>query len=179
MNFWVFFIGVAEILIALTIGVFIIYLSFQILSKLVRDFAVIDKLRNNNISVAIVIGTIILSVIYIVRSAINPAVTVLTMLFKNPKADYSTFFSGFLIILIQIIVSAVTGFAGIYIALRLYMWLTKDLHEMEEIRNNNIAVGIVLAFVIFAVALLLEPGINTLLQSMIPLPSVNFREIYR
>jgi len=145
----------------------------------VKDFGVIEKLKENNTSVAIVMGTIILSVIYIVRSAINPAVTVFSMTFKHPGNDPLTFFTNFLIIFIQIIVSAVTGFAGIYIALRLYMWLTKDLHEMEEIKNNNIAVGVVLAFVIFAVALLLEPGINTLLQSLIPLPSVNYRQIYR
>ncbi|NUN09384.1 MAG: DUF350 domain-containing protein [Ignavibacteriaceae bacterium] len=177
MNYWLFFIGATEILLALTIGVFLIYLGFQLLSRVVKDLEVLESLKSHNISVSIVIGTIIISIIFIVRGAIDPAVTVFTMIFKNPKAEISVFLTGFLIIILQILLSALIAFAGIFIAMKFFMWLTKDLQEIEEIRKNNIAVGIVLAVVIFSIALILEPGIKTLLQSFIPLPSVNFREI--
>lgn len=177
MNYWLFFIGAIEIILALTVGVFLIYFGFQLLSKVVRDLEVIESLKTNNISVSIVIGTIILSIVYVVRGAIDPAVAVFTMLFRNTRTDILTVISHFLLILLQILITAVTAFAGIYIAMKFFMWLTKDLQEIEEIRKNNIAVGIVLAVVIFSIALLLEPGIQTLLQSLIPLPSINFREI--
>ena len=57
------------------------------------------------------------------------------------------------------------------------MRLTKDLDELKEIKENNIAVSIYLSIIIIALALLLEPGIRTILDALIPFPPVSFIDI--
>ena len=57
------------------------------------------------------------------------------------------------------------------------MWLTKDLDELKEIKENNIAVGLLLGIIIVSMALLLEPGIVTVLDSLIPFPQVSLIDI--
>ena len=57
------------------------------------------------------------------------------------------------------------------------MRLTKDLDELKEIKENNIAVSIYLSIIIIALALLLEPGIRTILDALIPFPPVSFIDV--
>ncbi len=58
-----------------------------------------------------------------------------------------------------------------------FMWLTKDLDELAEIKNNNIAVSLLLGIIIISIALLLQPGITTILDSLIPYPPVSIIDI--
>jgi uncharacterized membrane protein YjfL (UPF0719 family) len=57
------------------------------------------------------------------------------------------------------------------------MKLTKDLDELKEIKANNIAVSIYLSVIIIAIAMILEPGIRTVLDALIPFPPVSFIDI--
>ena len=66
---------------------------------------------------------------------------------------------------------------SIYIALKIFIWLTKDLDELKEVKENNIAVGILLGIIIVSIALLLQPGIVTVLDSLIPFPTISLIDI--
>ena len=55
--------------------------------------------------------------------------------------------------------------------------IQRDIDEFKEIKGNNIAVSIFLSVIIIAIALLLEPGLRTLLDALIPFPPVSFIDI--
>ena len=77
----------------------------------------------------------------------------------------------------HILLGGIIAFTTIYIGLQIFIWLTKDLDELNEIKENNIAVGILLGIIIVSIALLLQPGIVTVLDSLIPFPSVSLIDI--
>ena len=90
---------------------------------------------------------------------------------------FSTYLESAFIMLGHIVLGGIIGFTTIYVALQIFMWLTKDLDELKEIKENNIAVGILLGIIIVSIALLLEPGIVTVLDSLIPFPPVSMIDI--
>jgi uncharacterized membrane protein YjfL (UPF0719 family) len=77
----------------------------------------------------------------------------------------------------HIILGGIIAFIAIYTALLIFIKLTKDLDELKEIKNNNTAVGILLGIIIVSMALLLEPGIDTILNSLIPYPPISLINI--
>jgi uncharacterized membrane protein YjfL (UPF0719 family) len=77
----------------------------------------------------------------------------------------------------HIILSGILAFSAVYISLLFFMKLTKDLDELMEIKKNNVAVSVFLSVIIIAIALLLEPGIRTMLDALIPFPPISFIDI--
>jgi uncharacterized membrane protein YjfL (UPF0719 family) len=77
----------------------------------------------------------------------------------------------------HIILGGIIAFTAIYFALQIFIWLTKDLDELKEIKESNTAVGILLGIIIVSIALLLQPGIVTVLDSLIPFPNVSLIDI--
>jgi uncharacterized membrane protein YjfL (UPF0719 family) len=170
MNWVVLISGLVEIVLSLILGVLFIYAAFQVFSRLTKGIEEIEELKKNNTAVGILISSIILSVIYLIKGALDPAITVFSNGLRNPNITTGSFLETIGIMLAHVVISGLVGFAAIYIALIFFMWLTKDIDEMEEIKNNNVAVGIFMAVVVFAMALVLEPGVKTLLDALIPYP---------
>ncbi len=79
--------------------------------------------------------------------------------------------------IIQIILAGLISYISIYLAINLYTHLTKDLDELGEIKNNNIAVSIVFGVVIISISLLMQQGIKSILDALIPFPSVYLKDI--
>jgi uncharacterized membrane protein YjfL (UPF0719 family) len=77
----------------------------------------------------------------------------------------------------HILLGGIIAFSAIYFALQIFIRLTKDLDELKEIKENNIAVGILLGLIIVSMALLLQPGLDTILNSLIPFPQVSLIDI--
>jgi uncharacterized membrane protein YjfL (UPF0719 family) len=61
--------------------------------------------------------------------------------------------------------------AAIWLALRIFLRLTREIDELAEIRANNVAVAFVLGCVIVVIGLFLGHGIQSLLAAIIPMPS--------
>ena len=77
----------------------------------------------------------------------------------------------------HILLGGIIAFSAIYIALQIFIKLTADLDELKEIKENNTAVGILLGIIIVSMALLLQPGVDTILNSLIPFPPVSLIDI--
>jgi len=112
-----------------------------------------------------------------VKNAIEPAITVFSLALKNSDATLASFFQMAGIMLIQIIVAGIIAYISIYLAINLYTHLTKDIDELGEIKNNNIAVSIVLGVVIISISLIMQQGIKSILDAIIPFPTVSIKDI--
>lgn len=154
-----------------------IYAGFRFFHKRIKDIDEISELKKNNIAVAILNGSIILSLVIMVKNAIEPAITTFTLTLRNPDSSLTSFLQTAAIMLIQIIVAGVLAFLAIYIALNLYTFLTRDLDEIDEIKKNNIAVSIVLGVVIISISLLMQQGIKSILDALIPFPTISLNDI--
>jgi uncharacterized membrane protein YjfL (UPF0719 family) len=177
MNLILLITGLVQIALSLLVAVFLVYFTSKIFRKLITGINETEELKRNNISVAILNGSIILALIIVVKESIDSSITIFANTLRNPDAGFSIFLESALIMLGHIILGGVIGFTAIYLALQIFIWLTKDLDELKEIKENNIAVGILLGIIIVSIALLLQPGIVTVLDSLIPFPPVSMIDI--
>lgn len=177
MDLILFISGLVQIALSLLIGVLFIYAASKLFRKMIKGINETDELKNNNIAVAILNGAIIIALILVVRNSIESAITIFGNSLRNPDAVISTYLQTALIMLLHIIIAGLVAFSAIYFAMHFFMWLTKDLDELAEIKNNNVAVSLLLGVIIISIALLLQPGITTILDSLIPYPPVSIIDI--
>ena len=149
----------------------------QEVEEKIKSINEIEELKKNNIAVAILNASIIIALVIMVKNAIEPAITVFSLTLRNPEATYITFLQTAGIMLMQIILAGIISYISIYLAINLYTYLTKDLDELSEIKNNNIAVSIVFGVVIVAISLLMQQGIKSILDALIPFPSISLKDI--
>ena len=169
--------GVLQLVLSLAVGLVFIYVGFKFFHNRIKAINEIDELKKNNIAVAILNASIILSLVIMVKNAIEPAITVFSMTLRNPNATFISFLQMAGIMLVQIIVAGLIAYISIYLAINLYTYLTKDIDEIGEIKNNNIAVSIVLGIVIISISLLMQQGIKSILDALIPFPSISLKDI--
>ena len=169
--------GIVQVVLSLLIAVTLIYLASKIFRKLISGINETEELKKNNVAVAILNGSIVLALILVVKKSIESSVTIFANTLRNPNSVLSSYFESALIMLGHIILGGIIAFTVIYIALQIFISLTKDLDELKEIKESNTAVGILLGIIIVSIALLLQPGVDTILNSLIPFPEVSLIDI--
>ncbi len=177
MDFILLVTGVVQVFLSLIIAVTLVYISSKIFRRLISGINEADELKKNNVAVAILNGAIILALILVVKKSIESAITIFGNTLRNPDAVLSSYIQSALIMIGHIILGGMIGFTTIYTALQIFMWLTEDLDELNEIKENNTAVGILLGIIIVSMALLLQPGVDAILNSLIPFPPVSLIDI--
>ncbi|MCU0332970.1 MAG: DUF350 domain-containing protein [Ignavibacteriaceae bacterium] len=169
--------GIVQVFLSLIVAVTLVYLSSKIFRKLISGINETEELKKNNVAVAILNGSIVLALILVVKKSIESAITIFGNILRNPEADVSSYIKSAVIMLGHIILGGLIAFTAIYTALQIFIWLTKDLDELKEIKENNTAVGILLGIIIVSMALLLQQGVDTILNSLIPFPPVSLIDI--
>jgi len=169
--------GIVQIFLSLLIAIVLIYFSSKIFRRLISGINETEELKKNNVAVAILNGSIVLALILVVKKSIESAITIFGNILRNPNAVLSSYIQSALIMLGHILLGGIIAFSSIYAALQIFIWLTKDLDELKEIKENNTAVGILLGIIIVSIALLLQQGVDTVLNSLIPFPPVSLIDI--
>ena len=175
MNQFLIWNGLFSLFLALGLGLLAIYLGFNVFKYLNRSIDEEFELRDNNVSVALVSGSFIFSLGILMKSVIDPITqTIFNLAYKHDQFGITAMeiVSTVGIILIQFFVALILSLATLSIGTRLYMALTKETDELEEIANNNIAIGIIMSAVTLTLALLLAGGMETFLNAIIPAPPV-------
>lgn len=169
--------GIVQIFLSLIIAITLVYFSSKIFRKLITGINETEELKKNNVAVAILNGSIVLALILVVKKSIESAVIIFGNTLRNPDSVMSSYLKSGLIMIGHILLGGIIAFAVIYTALQIFIKLTADLDELKEIKENNTAVGILLGIIIVSMALLLQPGVDTILNSLIPFPPVSLIDI--
>jgi len=166
--------GIIYLAVSLVFGTLILFLVVKLFNVLTRDIDDIQELKRNNIAVAVLNAAIVFSVAMFVSEAVEAAMEA----FKNNIFGFagSTTFAGRLVIygimISHFILAAVISFIVLWIAIQLFIHLTRSLDEFSEIKKNNVAVGIFLAAFIVSMSLIMKPGVGRLLKGIVPFPRV-------
>lgn len=168
MNTKLFTLSLIEIVLSILITVVIIFITYKTLKWLFfRD----HDLRGDNLAFAIFTSGIVLSV-GIILSEILPSITNIIRLATTQTAaiEMSTiaFYSG-LYLLIGFIAAVFINAAVFF----LFSILTTGVDEFKEIKNNNIAVAILIVAILISITIILKDSIALLISSLIPYPEVS------
>lgn len=163
-------LGLFELVLSVFLGVLTTWFAFRRFSKLTRTIDEIAELKKNNIAIGILLGSTVLSVALVVKETSDPVASSLQTAVRNGLSVAAVLEVAAIGIGI-IAVAMVMAIAAIWLALRIFLRLTRDIDELSEIKANNVAVAIVLGCVIVVIGLFLGHGIQSLLGAIIPLPA--------
>ena len=169
MNTELFYYSLVEIGISIIIGVSLLYFTYRVINKLVKKKF---DISSDNISYSIFTSSILFSVAYLISGIKSPILNSLKMLSNNPEYDGSLIIDGFKYSGLFLTIIIITISLVIFISIKLFTYMTKNINEFQEIKKNNLAVAILTATIIISISLLVKESLYLLLETFVPYPEV-------
>lgn len=161
-----------ELLLSLLIGILCLYISHYIIVRIYTNrFGNKDPYKNN--AFLIFLSGILFSVGYLISGVMTPLSTTIDMLNNN---DFSTFdamaaYTKYILLfcLIGLVLAGLINF----LTYLLFTSLTHNLDELEEIKNGNIGVSILVSVISIIIAIFCREPFLIVLENFIPYPEIN------
>lgn len=166
MNFNTALLGLIEIISAISIGVFILLLTYKLLKWIGRRYY---DIQNKNLAYSIFMAAMMFSVGFMVSGVIPPLISSFRLLhIENAFLLTLTFVGrGALYVGIAYISALLIGL----LSTTLYTRMT-PIDEFAEIKNNNVGVALIVASIIITLTLLSKDGVALILESITPYPDI-------
>ncbi len=147
-------VWVLQIVIAVSACAISIYGAVHIFDKSTTKVKEWEEIKKGNVAVAILLGGVIFSIIMIIL----PAVSHLLYGVFSIDAFHSTFVFAIVtaINLINLAISLIVATVVVAFSFKIIDAITKDIDEQKEIKNGNIAVALLTAFVLVSSAILVK-----------------------
>ena len=163
--------GVVQLVVSLLLGLLVAIISFRSFTRMHKEIDEMEALRENNVSMAVVLASMVIGTGMVVVQALEPVISVMQTTLYNGLTLWTALASlgmtvGFLLVVLFIAI------VGIGIATKVFLWLTDEIDELAEIKRNNMAVAITLAAVIILMSMFLAHGSQTFLSSLVPYPAI-------
>ncbi len=166
MNSKLTLLAIIEILTALSMGVAILAATYLLLKYIGKKRYDINE---NNQAFGIFTASVLFSVGYMVSSVIHPLLSLFRILSTKDDDTFHLLISfigyGAVYILLAFIVALLVCFLGALI----YNYIT-PIDEIQELKNNNLAVALVVGSIIITLSLMTHDGVELLIESFIPYP---------
>lgn len=168
--------GLLHVALAVLLGVVTTYGSFRILGRLMRTDDHIEQLKSNNTAMAILLGGLLIANALIVKVATEPAIsTAQVFLFRSPS--WSAFLKTIGLIGGYALLAILLANLSVWVSMNLFLWLTRDLDELAEIRANNVAVAVTVGVTVAVMGMFLSDGLASLMQALVPFPAYHPLEV--
>ncbi len=167
MNGRIALLALIEIVSAITIGIFILALTYKIVQWVGRKYYGIN---DYNLSYSIFVSAIILSVGIMIAGMIEPLLSSFRLL-NQQESSFTLAFkyigTGAIYIGIAYASTILIGLISTF----MYSKLT-PIDEFEEIRKNNVGVSLIISSILITLTLLTKNGVILLIEAIIPYPEL-------
>lgn len=167
LDFWSIAAGFIAYLIAILVSSALVFLTFRLNSLLRKRKDQEERLEAGHRSMAIALGSTLLSQAILLRHVVFPVMAVIRDLFVQRGQTASIGLICLLALSIFGVIS-VLCIGSIWLGSFLFTKMTGKLKEHEQIEKDNLAVAIFYAFAIISIALILNEGIEDLSRALIP-----------
>ncbi len=146
----------AQVVISIALSIAVIYIGINFLKRLINiDF--FQELRRGNKAVSYLILGMMIAIAIVVASGIGGLTSVILRGFSPDNT--AEFFRALVVGLMQLIGGLILSIIAIYIAITGWNKITKNIDELKELQRGNQAVGLVMAGIMIAVAIVIQAGI--------------------
>jgi len=160
--------GLTGIGLSLLTGLLIFFLSFKIFTILTRNLDELKEIKGNNTAVSILVASFVFGIMILAKEAIDPAISNIKILLTGKTFATDILLFSILRVLLIYIIASLFAFIVLWLSMKLFMLLTAKIDEMEEIKNNNTAVSIIISVLIISVTLILSGSLKTIFEGFIP-----------
>ena len=170
-----------EFFLAVVMSGFIISLTYRVFIKANPDFDMEEEIRKGNVSVGILVGTILFSASMILQKGLGSVVSMFRLYVSSPGESGLALWKLGLLSVAHLGLSMLLAVITISVTLRMFGKLVRihGLHAGKELEKGNLAVGIVLASVVLIASLYVGEGVSAISKALVPQPSIGQIEIMR
>ena len=158
-------LGLLELGISVIAAIFIFFYGFNLYDFLTKEINEVTELKSNNIAVSIQISAFIFSIMILVKAALVPSFDTLERIIYQ-RLTINLLFIALLKIIIFFILSAFFAFIILWLVMKGFMLINRDINEMQEIKNKNIAIALAIAVLLISASLLLQQGLTAFLSGL-------------
>ncbi|MFN3527536.1 MAG: DUF350 domain-containing protein [Candidatus Altarchaeaceae archaeon] len=152
-------LGLIQLVVGLLLAMGSIYVGFRMVDNIVEEINFQDELKKGNIAIAIVAVAVVITLAEVVAGGVNGLTIGLTGQTINIG-------KALIVGIVQLIVGIIFAVLAIYLALKIWSKLTKEIDEGEELRKGNLAIGIVLGGVLIAVGFVIQASIEGIARAI-------------
>lgn len=171
LNWMVLLGGVVELIISLFVGIAFIFVAFKFFMKINTELDEEAELLKKNTAVGILMAAVVFAVAYQMIAPVENAYQLFSLILRESDATFLTYLSGIGLMILHLLIAGLVSLFGIFIGMKTFMWLSRHIDEMKEIKENNVAIALVIGATIIGITLVLKPGLTTILDALIPFPT--------
>lgn len=171
MNFEVFTLGLAKLVFAVVVAGLGTIFGARILKKLL-DIRSDEQVQKGNVAVGVVKAAALIALALLARAAVEATFDAVDLTLHGPKVEPARLALLALYAVGHLVVTLVVGTALLVVAVFVFNRLSPGVDEVAEVRNGNVAAGVVLAAVMVVVALLAAPALADALNGLMPFPDL-------
>ena len=160
-------LAVIEILSAISMGMFILAATYQMLKYYGRKKY---NIQHNNLAYGVFMASVLFSVGYMMSSVIDPLLSLFRILANDDRSTLALVGSFLLYGGLYIGASYVLAVLICWMGVKLYTWIT-PIDEFNELKDNNVSVALVVASILVTLSLLAHDGIALFIESFVPYPT--------
>ena len=168
MNFKLTLLALIEIISGLSMGVAIMATTYLLLKSYGKKKY---DINSNNQAFGIFTAAILFSVGYIVSGVIQPLLSLFRILSTRDGSimHLLLLFMGYGAL--YILMAYVMALFVCWLGMIMYDYIT-PIDEIAELKNNNLAVAMVVGSIIITLSLMTHDGVSLLIESFIPYPEM-------
>lgn len=172
MSFQQIIFGLLEFLIAILISFVLVFGSYRILLVLTKRIDEEQQLKKKNKSVGLVLGSILLGETLVVKQALYPVMAVIQLFVLGQQRSLGNFAKVLSYSLGYVVLAGLLAIICVLFCFWLFNRLTPRIDQYEEIKNDNMAVALLMALFIVGICLLMSAGVSALVRALIPFPEI-------
>lgn len=162
-----------ELGLSAVLAVGVVYVTYRVFIRANTDFDEELEIRKGNVSVGVLVAALLLASANIIQRALSPVLDLLAVQLGSsapgslPPWQLGLYALAHLGLAFSLLIVAVS------FSLRLFGRLARGKMVLgRELERGNVAVGLILAGVVFVVSLYIGDGIHALAKALVPEPAV-------
>ena len=156
--------GILELPLWLLAVLFVFVIGYKIVPIITKEIDEDAEIKKNNIAVGLLVSSFIFGIMLLIKAALDPSYELLRIIINAQTITFSLIGFSIIRIVLFFIGAGVLAFFMLKAALSFFMFLTRKINEQEELKKNNIAIGLVTALFVIVLALLVEHSLSVLLS---------------
>lgn len=167
-----FLTGLAKLSFGVLVGAFGIFFGLRVVTRLLRQPEGDRALADGNAALGVMQASCLVSLGLLVQPAVQATFDAMDLLYRGQSLAPAMLLRFTTYAVLHVGSALVVGAAVIALGIRIFVRLTRNVDELEEIRKGNVAPALALGAVVVVMALLAAPGLRTILDGLLPLPEL-------
>lgn len=166
------FLAILHLVMTLLLAVLVTFSTTRLFIRAIRRKY---QMTTKNTAFAILLASVIFAVGYILSGVVEPIFKMVAMVKIIEKNATDVFFSVLKYSLIFVVLGFGLAFLVVITGMYLFNFINTEINELQEVSENNIAVGILVGMIIVVVTLFVKGAVVFLVENLIPYPQMPIR----